>query len=156
MIYLLTGTIRSGKTTALMQWCSQKKNVFGILTPDVKGERMFYNILTNEYFPMLAKPNEDALIIGKYNFSKAGFEKAINIILENSTKDNWLVIDEIGPLELKGEGFNSCLKQVLKNRSNKLIIVVREGLAESVCNSFGIKQASQKIISVEELKFLQI
>jgi len=117
---------------------------------------MFYNILTNEYFPMLAKPNEDALIIGKYNFSKAGFEKAINIILENSTKDNWLVIDEIGPLELKGEGFNSCLKQVLKNRSNKLIIVVREGLTESVCNSFGIKQASKKIISVEELKFLQI
>lgn len=156
MIYLLTGSIHSGKTTALMQWCLQKQNVLGILTPDVNGERMFFNIQTKEYFPMLAKPNEEALIIGKYNFSKAGFEQAINIILENSTTDNWFVIDEIGPLELKGEGFNSCLKQVLENRSNKLIIVVREGLVESVCNSFGIKETAQKIISVAELKFLQI
>lgn len=34
-------------------------------------------------------------------------------------KEGWLVIDEIGPLELSGEGFHDVLKEVLSNRSEK-------------------------------------
>lgn len=156
MIYILTGSIRSGKTTALMQWCVQKQNVSGILTPDVLEERMFFDIQTKEYFPMLAKQGEEIVAIGKFNFSKSGFEKAIQNILSNNKTNNCLVIDEIGPLELKGEGFCSSLIQVLKTRNDKLVLVIREGLLDDVCNYFGIKDEMRKIISVAGLKDIQI
>jgi nucleoside-triphosphatase THEP1 len=48
------------------------------------------------------------------------------------------VIDEIGPLELRGEGFCDVLKKVLTVRRKKMILVVRKGLAEKIKEYFGI------------------
>jgi len=70
MIYLLTGPIRSGKTTALMQWASSLKDVSGILTPDLNGKRQFLNLANSEYFHMEAIDGEAEITIGRFAFSK--------------------------------------------------------------------------------------
>ena len=65
---------------------------------------------------MEARGSEETLTIGRFAFSKTGFDKAIQIIRTAITKEGWLVIDEIGPLELKGEGFCDVMKEVLAMR----------------------------------------
>lgn len=87
---------------------------------------------------MEATGEEETLTIGKFVFSKAAFDKAIQIIHNAITKEGWLIIDEIGPLELKGEGFCDVLKEVLIQRNNKLLLVLREGLLQPTKEYFGI------------------
>ena len=91
---------------------------------------------------MEATGDEETLVVGRFAFSKAGFEKAIQIIRDAINKEGWLIIDEIGPLEIKGEGFCDLLKEVLAQRNDKLLLVVREGLLQQVKEYFSIGTAT--------------
>jgi len=140
-IYVISGPVQSGKTTKLMEWCSDKKNVFGIATPVVQGVRVFYDLHEKIIFPMEADADDkDILQVGKFVFSKNAFLKAEKIITDGIDKSNFLVIDEIGPLELKGEGFNDVLKNILsnENRNFKLVLVIRISHLNEVLNYFRI------------------
>jgi len=72
------------------------------------------------------------------NFSKNNFDKAIRITGIN--KKRWLIIDEIGPLELRGGGFHTVLKEALQEQQQDILIVVRDkdNMPEQVINHFGI------------------
>jgi nucleoside-triphosphatase len=143
MIYILSTPIHSGKTTSLIEWCRDKK-VSGILTPVRNGKRVFLDISSGLEFAMEADDKEDFLEIGRFRFSKKGFEKAAGILIEAINKPGWLIIDEIGPLELRGEGFHDTLQTVLSRRRDDIILVVREGLTEQVMDHFAFKA---KVIS---------
>lgn len=137
-LYILAGPVRSGKTSSLIQW-AEGKEVYGILTPDKDGRRVFMNAHTKETFSMEAAAGEtDTLIIGRFNFSKTNFDKAVQVIRDAMNDDGWLIIDEIGPLELKGEGFHDVLREVIATVKKKVLIVVREGLVEKVKQHFAI------------------
>jgi nucleoside-triphosphatase THEP1 len=141
-VYILTAPMQSGKTHSLVSWSEKRTDVQGILTPVVNGQRFFMNISTRHLFPMEAREGEtETLIVGRFVFSKANFEKAIQIIRDNINKEGWLVIDEIGPMELRGEGFHAILKEALAQRKSNLLLVVREGMAEKVQEYFGIQPA---------------
>ena len=92
---------------------------------------------------MEADSDEEKIYVGRFNFSKINFEKAIQIIHDTITKKGWLVIDEIGPLELRGEGFCNVLKEVLKRRKEKILLIVREGMTEQVKKYFNFDEAEQ-------------
>lgn len=144
MVYILSAPIQSGKTTSLINWSAARKDVHGILTPVVGGKRVFMNAETKEQFPMEATGpstplRTDVIAVGRFAFSKAGFDKAIQFIRNSISNDGWLVIDEIGPFELRGKGFCEVLKEILAARKEKLILVVREGMAEQVKEYFGIE-----------------
>jgi len=149
-VSILSGAIQTGKTTALINWSHQRKNVSGILTPVINGKRFFMDASTKEQFAMEAAEDEkEILSIGRFNFSKAGFDRAIRIIRQSLHEPGWLVIDEIGPLELKKEGFYTVIKDLLKNHPVQLLLVVREGLPEKVAELFEIKRF--QVIKKEEL-----
>lgn len=149
-IYILVCEKHSGKTTALMQWIKDKKNIAGILSPVVNEERMFYNIANGEYFNMLATANEETLLVGKYAFSKAAFDKANTALKE--TKNQFVIIDEIGPLELMGKGFADTLKNILQEKSyTNLLLVVRNGMADDVVNYFSIYANEMQFIGIDDL-----
>lgn len=141
-IYILTGPIRSGKTTSLMQWCSQRSDVYGVFTPDISGKRVFMDAYTGERFPMETIDEEETISIGRFAFSKKNFDKATQIIHDAIHKPGWIIIDEIGPLELRGDGFHDVLKKVLASRNDRLVIVVRERMAEKVKEYFGMITAT--------------
>lgn len=148
----MTGTIQSGKTTALIKWSADRNDVFGILTPVMAGRRFFIDAHLRNQFEMEANESEHSIIsIGRFKFSEQAFEKAIQIISDSIGK-GWLVIDEIGPLELNKQGFYEVAKKALENHSSQLLLVVREGLVEKVTGLFGFKQC--KVISVEDLEQL--
>ncbi len=150
-VYILSAPIQTGKTTSLLNWSDNRKDVYGILTPVVNGKRMFMNAHSRQLFLMEAKEGEtETLNIGRFVFSKANFNKAIEIIRDGMYKEGWLVIDEIGPMELKGEGFSESLKEVLMERKENILLVVREGLAHQVKAYFNLQQAII-ITSAEEI-----
>lgn len=156
-IYILTGAIGSGKTTSLFNWIKNRNDIDGILSPVIQEKRFFYSIKNRSLFNMEANENEDFFEIGKYRFSKKAFLKASDYLIKaNANQNKWLILDEAGPLELKNEGFNSAIVQILSDRINlKLIFVVREKLVESFIKYFSLNISEVKIISNEELNKLK-
>lgn len=141
-ITILTGAIHSGKTSYLIRHYSGKEKVYGILTPVVNDKRLFQNIATGERFAMEAIADEESFSVGRYKFSRAAFTSAITI-LEDAIhqKEGILILDEIGPLELKREGFYEVTKEIIANANPLLekIIVIRENILQNVIELFEIK-----------------
>ncbi len=155
-VILLTGPKRTGKSTAIENWISRKAGgVAGILSPIINEKRHFKSIESGEQWEMEAAANEAGLNVGKYTFSNAAFEKASEILLKaaQNEKGELLVIDEIGPLELKGEGLHSALKSILamENGISDILIVAREGLVNDICTHFGISEKNSKVMLITEL-----
>jgi nucleoside-triphosphatase THEP1 len=159
-IYIFSRPIHSGKTTALLQWCNLQKNIAGVLMPDVNDSRKILNLSTKEIFDAecvdLENTNEPRTSIGKYHFYTKAFAKA-NSILQKAIRQKpyWLVIDEVGKLELKGAGFCFTVAEAVKEYDNeykygKLLLTVRDSLCDEVILFFGIKH--YKVIdSLKEL-----
>ena len=155
-VYIITAPIQTGKTTSLVNWSEKRDDVHGILTPVVDGIRMFMNVHNRQLFLMEAKEGEaETLTAGRFVFSKASFSKAIQIIREAINKEGWLVIDEIGPMELRGEGFSDVLKEVLAKRKHNILLVVRDkdDMVEKVKTYFNIIYSVQ-ISDADELQKL--
>ena len=155
-LYILTAPIQSGKTTSLVKWSENRKDVYGILTPDVDGKRIFMNAHTRQLFLMEAKEGEmETFTVGKFIFSKRNFDRAIQIIQVGIDNPGWLVIDEIGPLELKGVGFCNVLKEVLAKRKHNILLVIRnkEDMVKKAKSYFNIIDA-EEIQDTEALKKL--
>ena len=161
-VYILTAPIQTGKTTSLLQWSEKREDVHGILTPVVDGKRMFMNANSRQLFLMEAKEGANStslrtetLTIGRFVFSKANFDKAIQIIRDAIPQPGWLVIDEIGPIELRGEGFSDVLKEVLAKRKHNILLVVRDkdDMIEKVKTYFNINEEVQ-IQDINALKKL--
>lgn len=154
VIYILSGPIRSGKTSTLLRWISHQKSIGGILTPDINGERVFQMLPENQILPMLTNSEEEEVLeVGRFRFSKNSFQKAIQSIYRSlEEKKDWIVIDEIGPLELRGEGFADVLHDLIRNKERvyKILLVVREGLVEKVIDYFNLSTEKVKIISRED------
>lgn len=143
-VVILTGAIQTGKTSALFRWSEGRSNVFGILSPVVNGKRVFMDLHTREQFPMEAAAGEPGVLsIGRYMFSQQAFDKAEQVIQSAMQQPGWLVIDEIGPLELEQKGFYSVLKAIVQHppAGQTIILVVREGLVERVKEMFGLQDA---------------
>lgn len=159
-LYLITGKTKSGKTTELFRWIIDKENVGGILQPVVNGKRFIYSISEKRLIQLevsvknFLNVKDEALIrIGKYLFLKDGFDKARDL-LQKDFKSNceWLIIDEVGPLELNGSGLEPTVSNILKNSnsfSGSIIIVIRELLIDDFINKFDL---NGKWKSFDELK----
>lgn len=144
-VWILTGMLHSGKTTSLKEWSESRNDVAGILTPVVNGKRVFMDAKTREQFPMEAEKEEnDVLSVGKFAFSKKSFTSAAGIIRKELNSEGWLLIDEVGPMELRGEGFCDVVKEALQHQHNSqtIVLVVREGLVEKVKEYFGLEDAT--------------
>jgi nucleoside-triphosphatase len=149
-IIILTGDIRSGKTGKLISWCQGRSDVCGLLTPVIEGSRFFWNICSQEQFQMEASYEEDAFVVGRYRFSRKSFERAIAVIQNSIDNDGWLVLDEIGPLELRDEGFSGVIKELLNQRKGKTLFVVRKALVEDVISHFQLNRFKIKLVDVND------
>lgn len=159
-IVIFSRPIHSGKTTELLHWCNDQKDLLGILMPDINGSRKILNIKTKEIFDIeCANPqnNKESLItVGRFNFYAAAFEKGNSILLDALTQNpNWLVIDEAGKLELDGKGFYPAITKAVNVYANdskpgNLLITVRDSLCSEVISFFAISNY-RVIYRLEEL-----
>ncbi|AUC75193.1 nucleoside-triphosphatase [Olleya sp. Bg11-27] len=160
MIYILTGAIRSGKTTTLLHWSKNRNDVDGLLCPDdANGKRYFLKLENKTIFKLEAEAETEAIVaIGNFKFLRSAFNEANDyLILEASkTERQYLIIDEIGKLELKNEGLHvstkALISQFKSNDNTHLILVVRDYLLDAVLEHYGITECS--ILTTEDLKNL--
>lgn len=147
-IYLFSRPIHSGKTTALLHWCRNRSGIAGIAMPDIDGSRKILDLTSRTVFPVqCSEPGqslEPLINIGKYHFYASAFEKANSILLEALEQEyDWLVIDEVGKLELEQKGFYPAVQKAVEQHLNNdqqanLLLTVRESLTQEVIRYFGI------------------
>lgn len=149
-VFILTGPVQSGKTTALLNWLVDKK-ISGILTPILEGRRVVYLIKSKQYLPLETSDTQESTIsVGRYTFLQSAFDTMNQHLQDNTNADSdWLVVDEVGPLELRSEGLYPALQKILVTASPKVLLVVRESLVQSVIEKFRLEGA--QIISKDEL-----
>ena len=142
-IHILTGEIKSGKTTRLMLWASSQKNIDGILQPVIEGKRFIYHIGSKTLKQLEIADEPNAIQIGNYKFSGTVFSWSQNVILSCFQKHlDWLVIDEIGPLELEGKGLEPAISEIFKqvnNLNGNVLCVVRNSILEEFIKHYNLQ-----------------
>lgn len=149
MNLLIVGDPRSGKTS----WCreyidwvrGQGISAGGILSPEVceNGERLGFDVTdltTGKRIPYARLSSNDSFRegerVGPYTiehdailFARRAIQRAID------SECDLVVIDEVGPLELRGKGLMPAVELTLSSALN-VLIVVRSSLREAVQRYF--------------------
>lgn len=138
-IVILTGAIQSGKTTTLLRWC-EHKTVGGFLTPVVTGKRMLFTLPDKVYAPFEAdQASEDSVAVGRYHLLNNAFtEMNQRLIQPTQMQLDWLIVDEVGPLELDEKGCYTGLVHIINHSTTPLLCVVRAGLVQQVIAKFNL------------------
>lgn len=148
-IYILTGPVRSGKTTKLQQWLDTGVQAAGILTPDVKGTRMLYDIALRKYhaFEVAETYGAERITIGKFLFAKNAFLEGREILGRPLLpQTEWVVIDEVGRLEIEqGEGWEPMVLRLVAGYKadlykRNLLLVIRDSLLEKALYKYDLRQ----------------
>ena len=161
MIYIFTGAIRTGKTSALLDWIDTITDVDGLVCPDDDhGKRYVLKVASKEEFPLeVNNANPDDLIeIGPFQFLKSAFTKANDFLFSftSEMERQYLIIDELGKLELKNQGLHPAAERLIpkfiQNETQHLILVVRDYLLDEIIEHYHITDC--KILRKEDLKTL--
>ena len=147
-VVILTGEVQTGKSKALHNWILKQqldgKIIHGIVNPYITDQKWFINTEDNIKFRMNAEHNEtNPIVVGNYKFSQKAFNKAQDILAQSlQIASNYLIIDEIGKLELKGDALEPIVSEVLNNWKRKktftLVIVVRSSLVKQVIERYSL------------------
>lgn len=157
MIYVLTGPVHSRKTTLLTQISDSLRekgfNIDGFLSVSTwrGGERtgyLLYDLSENKRHPFVSTTGDASWQkIGPYYFIPEGIERAKRILLRSRNVD-FLIVDEVGPLELSGKGLWPVLADLLSDAGTDCILVVREGIVGDFLSM--LKGSETKIFHVHE------
>lgn len=143
---LLYGTSGSGKTTKAKEYCQQCQQhgwkVGGILAPGLfqNGQRWsfdVYDLLTGQSEKLACRDYVSQVQIGPFGFYLQGLAfglQAMNQAILASV--DLFVIDEIGPLELAGQGWAEGLHKAAQAKMPRLLLTVRPRLLSSVQQQF--------------------
>ena len=79
--------------------------------------------------------------IGNYRFENEVFQKAQNYLLDLIHKRlEWIIIDEVGFLELDGQGFEPAVSKVIQEVETKqninLLLVIRDYLKDQILDFY--------------------
>lgn len=137
---LLVGPIGAGKTRTaigMVSWLRERDvEVGGVVSPRVMRGRetvgyRVRDLVSGEERP-LCSLHPPGIRFRRFYFSPEGIEFARRAILRALFAEV-AVVDEIGPLELSGEGFAPAVL-ALRERGAPLILTVRPGLVDEVAD----------------------
>lgn len=146
-IIIITGGKDSGKTTLLRQvvkhFQSKNKTIGGFYSQKKIEDELLvgYDIIdiqTQKNEPFLRLKKEDSqLIIGRFEIIEKGLITGKRI-LNNAENYEYVFIDEVGKLELKGNGWSSSLDKILNSQTKLLILTVNKRYAQQVIERLGV------------------
>ncbi len=124
----LTGTPGIGKTTICEQLTEAIPGAGGIVTTELRDERGFRSgfavrdVHTGNTGTLAHTDIRSAPKVGKYGINTAESETVLVPALEYAMESaKWIVLDEVGPMELKLNSFLPLARRVLK--CNKPVIL---------------------------------
>lgn len=150
-IHILSAPIQTGKTTDILDWAEGNAGIMGILTPDINGIRVIYDLSNGNIFPLETnETNEKTIEIGRFSFLEEGFEQARQILQAAcAAKPEWLVVDEIGKLEIgMHTGLEPEIVKIIRHyryaklTNNKLLLVIRDYLLDKAIALYSLNGAT--------------
>ncbi|EDQ00269.1 ATP-binding cassette domain-containing protein [Shewanella benthica] len=158
-VLIITGESGSGKTTALVDFialCQQKHiPLKGMLCPGVMKDGQRYSsdivdIATNERCLFGLRTGVlDKETGTRFSFTEEGMALGKQALDHNHFhQDEICIVDEIGPMELSGEGFGRHIAPLLTVANSRHIWVVRPSLVERVCRHWSLH--NPEIIDIED------
>ena len=155
-VYLLTGEAGEGKTTLLQKLTTELKEegirAGGILAPRIMEGDMttgydVLDIVSGIRAPFLRLTNAEIRGVERFTLTEAGYQAGLKALDPDNNRDSHvIVIDEAGPLELRGEGWAGRISELLKLNEWQIILVVRKSLVNEVIRIFGIKDPSIYVV----------
>jgi len=146
MIFVLSGPVHGGKTAflerSLARWTARGLACGGFLSvaaADGKGERGYdlLELRTGRRHPFLRREGgPDAERTGPFFFVPETLGLARTIIREAGPGE-LLIVDEVGPLELRGGGLWPALRQTIGRPGRNVLLVVREEILKDVVAVLG-------------------
>ncbi|MFZ2286308.1 MAG: nucleoside-triphosphatase [Bacteroidales bacterium] len=147
-VFIVTGVIGQGKTAWLARLARllKEKGVIagGILALRlVEEERTIgydvSDISTGARTPFLRHTGEETAGVERFTIYDAGYDAGKSALHPEANLDkDVIIIDEVGPLELRGLGWSERLSWLMNETSAILIIAVRKNLTEAVSAKFGM------------------
>ncbi|MFP4082962.1 MAG: nucleoside-triphosphatase [Candidatus Aminicenantes bacterium] len=157
MIFILTGPVHSGKTTLVKKVADDLKTlhfkVDGFLSEAVLENETIAgydlsDLRKGKTFPFIRRQGAEGWErIGRFYFIPQTLAQAKDIILRSRNAD-MLMVDEVGPLELKGGGLWPALEQVLFSRMRPILLVVRVRIVRDFLEQMGGEKV--KIFDIRE------
>ncbi len=148
-IFILSQPIQTGKTSLLFQWVKQQEDIGGFLTPDINGKRKLYEISSQTYHDLQLHETDQGIQIGRFVFDETVFDKARQVMADAIHQHyNWIVIDEIGRLEMdRKEGLEPAVTNIINHfktqpSQTKLLLVIRDYLLNDAINHYGLEHAT--------------
>ena len=133
MVIVVTGAVGIGKTTVCQKVIdivrSQGYSCSGVIARKGQNEDIIIEDIKTGKTETLASTGEiyQGPRTAKYSFSPEGIDFGIEAITRGATSDI-LLVDELGHLELRGEGFTGVVEQIAAGKVEHCILVIRKGL----------------------------
>lgn len=150
MITIITGPVNSGKTTKMAAVYREMGTGDGFILPKIFMEGNYAGQNIVQLSTGIAKPfsladrrfpkNREAFQYRNYSFCIEGQDFAEKIVNQAILKHvNPVFLDEVGPVELKGQGFFSLLQNLLARNADLFLCIRRECL-DNIIKVFHIEQ----------------
>lgn len=174
VVTIFTGPVHTGKTTALRAWIDALTaggtRVGGVLAPVVEGSRNLCAIGgACRRLDLVVSSDQDAtkdparvVTIGPHRFDGDVFRWARSELAGALTRrPDWVVVDEVGPLELRGEGLEPALGDALAavrsaDASPRVLLVVRDSLVARVVGHYKLGGALAAVVTTDSLSRIVI
>lgn len=150
-VFIVTGAVGEGKTAwlAKLEGLLKEKElkVGGILALRImeEGKVIGYDITdirTGDRTPFLRHTGDATVGVERFTMDPSGYRAGEKALDPHSNRSmNVVIVDEVGPLELRGEGWSEMIRGLIHETRALLILAVRKNLAGEVTQRFNISPA---------------
>lgn len=159
---LLTGRPGCGKTTLIRRLLEDYPgDVGGFYTQEIResGIRKGFEIITldGERGPLAHVDIQSTQRLGKYKLDLRSLERlAVPAIREAAAQDALVVIDEIGPMEIRSKEFRHAVIQTIRSGARVLGTIVRRSMpfTDEIKRMPGVQVIEITIENRQEMKTL--
>jgi nucleoside-triphosphatase THEP1 len=148
---IISGGVGEGKTTALHDLVATLK-ARGITAGGILAPRIIENGITTGYdilnirsgirTPFMRLAHPEIAGVERFTIYDKGHNAGLQALdPDNNSGSDVVIIDEAGPLELRGEGWSGRISELLEKTDITIIVAVRKALVGKVMERFGIIDA---------------
>ncbi|HDS59295.1 MAG TPA: DUF2478 domain-containing protein [Thermoplasmatales archaeon] len=141
-VFLLTGKRHAGKSTAVYDLVQRRPGHWGgvVCVPVFEGGQKVgsdaVDVMTGERVSF-ARTSGEGIRVGRYHVSPAGIAHGRRAIERAVREGRPVIVDEVGRLELRGEGFMPSVRWAVAE-APQVLLVVREELQQEVAEKLGL------------------
>ena len=149
-IYILTAPQGDGKTTRCLEIVnrlkSQRVSIGGIVAPgfwesNIRSGFELMDVQTNIRMPFAQREAKEGWInIKTFYFNPKAIENG-ELFLRSAVRENdWIVLDEIGKLDLQGFVWGPIFSELIKIQNKNWLLCVRDTFVEEVIEHWQLKK----------------